>query len=49
MTKREQKAALLVGGLALIVAGHRIVDAEVGSLGLHHVVGGLLITAALKV
>jgi hypothetical protein len=48
MNQREQKILLLGVGLGLVVFGHRLMEAELGQLGLPHVVGGLLVTAALQ-
>jgi hypothetical protein len=48
MTERDKQVLLLAAGIGLVAFGHRMMDAELGKLGLPHVVGGLLLTAALR-
>jgi hypothetical protein len=46
---KEESAALAIGGLALIVLGHRLLDAELGRLRMPHALGAVLVGLALRV
>jgi hypothetical protein len=48
MSKREQQIALALGGAVLIAIGHRVMEAELGKLGAPHIVGAVMLAAALR-
>jgi hypothetical protein len=48
MSKRDQQVLLMLVGAGLIAGGHKLVDAELGKLGLPHVVGVALVTLAMR-
>ena len=49
MSKREQQVLLMLVGAGLIAVGHKLLDSELGRLGLPNVVGAALVTLALRV
>ena len=48
MSKQEQRALMTILGLGLIAGGHKLVNAEIGKLGLPHAVGAALVSLALR-
>jgi hypothetical protein len=44
---RDERWLLAVCGVALIVGGHKLLNAELGKLGAPHVVGAVLVALAL--
>jgi hypothetical protein len=48
MSKKDQQAALAVVGLGLIAGGHKLLNAELGKLGIPHVIGGVLMAIAFR-
>jgi hypothetical protein len=48
MSKKDQRAALAVVGLGLIIGGHKLANAEMGKLGFPHAVGAALLTIAFQ-
>ena len=48
MNKQEQRALLAVVGFVLVVGGHKLIDAELGKLGVPHAVGVALVSLALR-
>ena len=48
MSRQDQRLLLLVAGVGLLVGGHKLIDTELGELGIPHAVGVALVTAALR-
>lgn len=48
MTRNDKRLLLLVGGAALIAGGHKLMDAELGALGVPHAVGAALVAFAFN-
>lgn len=48
MSSKDQRVLLALSGLALIIGGHRLLDAELGKLGVPHGVGAILVALALR-
>jgi hypothetical protein len=48
VSENDNRLLLAVAGLGLIAAGHKLMDAELGKLGLPHAAGGLLVALALR-
>ncbi|MFZ2113548.1 MAG: hypothetical protein WAU77_07450 [Solirubrobacteraceae bacterium] len=48
MSKKDQKAALAVVGLGLIIGGHKLASAEMGKLGFPYAVGAALLAVAFQ-
>ena len=48
MSRREQQVLLLLVGAGLIVGGHRLMNAELGKLGLPHAVGAAAVALAFR-
>jgi hypothetical protein len=44
----DERVLLAVAGFALMVGGHKLLNAELGKLGAPHAVGALLVTLAAK-
>lgn len=47
MNGKDKRVVLLLGGAALIVGGHKLMNAELGALGIPHAVGAALVALAL--
>jgi hypothetical protein len=48
MTGKDERALLALVGFGLIVGGHKLLDAELGELGMPHAVGAALVGLALR-
>jgi hypothetical protein len=48
MNKKDKRAILAIAGLGLIIGGHKLLNAELGKLGVPHAVGAALVAAALR-
>lgn len=49
MSPKDQRVLLALSGLALMIGGHRLLDAELGRLGVvPHGVGAILVALALR-
>jgi hypothetical protein len=48
MSKRDERILMALVGAGLMVYGHKIMDAELGELGVPHAVGGLLVALAIR-
>jgi hypothetical protein len=48
MNGKDKRVLLLVGGAALIVGGHKLMNAELGALGVPHAVGAALVAFAFN-
>jgi hypothetical protein len=45
---RDERVLAAALGVALIAGGHKLLNAELGTLGAPHAVGGLLVALALR-
>ena len=48
MSKKDQQAMLAAVGLGLLIGGHKLLNAELGKLGVPYVVGGTLVAIAFS-
>jgi hypothetical protein len=48
METEDGRIVLAVAGLALLAGGHKLLNAELGKLGVPHAVGALLVALALR-
>ncbi len=48
MGKQDEQLLLAGLGLALLIGGHKLLNTELGRLGAPHVLGAVLLAAALK-
>ncbi len=48
MNFKDRRALLVLVGLGLIAGGHKLIDAELGELGVPHAVGAALVALALR-
>jgi hypothetical protein len=48
METEDRRIVLAVAGLALLAGGHKLLDAELGKLGVPHAVGAVLVALALR-
>jgi hypothetical protein len=48
VNKQDQRGLLAVLGVALIIGGHKLIDAELGKLGVPHAAGVALVSLALR-
>jgi hypothetical protein len=48
MGSNDKRLALIALGAALIVTGHKLMDAELGKLGVPQALGAVLVAAAMR-
>ncbi len=48
MADRDKQLLLVLAGTGLIFGGHKLMNAELGKLGVPHAIGGVLLAIALR-
>jgi hypothetical protein len=48
MSDKDQRLLLALTGLGLIAGGHKLLESELGELGVPHVVGAILVAIAIR-